>query len=61
MQEHPEVTMTATTQQLVQLMQLEERARTCTNRAEARLFIADAEAAKRKLWGNSAEAQRTHF
>jgi len=53
--------MTTTTQQLVQLMQLEERARTCTNRAEARLFIADAEAAKRKLWGNSADALRTHF
>jgi len=60
MQEHQEVAMT-TTQQLVQLMQLEERARTCTNRAEARLFIADAEAAKRKLWGNSADALRTHF
>lgn len=39
--------------QLVELMQLEERARVCMTRGEAKACIRKADAAKRQLWGST--------
>ena len=41
---------------LINLMELEEKARTCVNRATAQRVIRQAEEARRNLWGNSASA-----
>ena len=48
---HPESRGALT--QLVELMQLEERARVCITRGEAKACIRQADAAKRQLWGST--------
>lgn len=42
-----------TLQELLSLMTIEEKARTCRSRAEAQLCIRHAEQARQKLWGTS--------
>ena len=39
--------------QLVNIMRLEDKARSCTNREEARLLIRQGDQAKRALWGST--------
>ena len=39
--------------QLVNIMRIEDKARSCTNREEARLLIRESDQAKRALWGST--------
>ena len=42
-----------TVHQLLKLMQIEEKARTCTTRSEAQVCIRRAEQIRQELWGGS--------
>ena len=46
---------------LLDLLLIEERAKSCSTRAQARLLIKEADQVKRALWGSQAESVNPHF
>ena len=46
---------------LLALLEIEERARCCSTRAQAQLLIREADEVKRALWGSQARSVNPHF